>query len=296
MNHIGQLEYDKIIRLLAYECQSEPGEKYALSTKPLHEMPEINRRLAICSEILEMMEFNYRFNFEELHTLEELFKEPLHGVFNYDEFRLVCRNVIIGNQVKSYENEIKPYTKIAFFVNQITGLAHLEERYGKTFGPDGEVLDSASANLRSLRKNKQKTRDDIIKILNRKLQDAGTEKFVQEKIITQRDDRYVIPIKESSAPFVKGIIQGRSASKSSVYLEPEEVVGQNNTLRLITEQEKQEIYRIMKEFTSEILEVRDALLKNTELLATLDYYFAIGRMAKTFKAEIPEIVSMITKE
>ncbi|MBN2829136.1 MAG: Smr/MutS family protein [Candidatus Cloacimonetes bacterium] len=291
MNHSEQLEFDKIIRLLAIECQSEPGERIALSTKPLLEITVINRKLSIAREILEMMEFGYAFSFEELTSLEELFTEPLHGVFNFEEFKTICRAVIIGNSVKSRESDIKPYLNIAHFVAKISGLPHIEERFNKTFGPDGEVLDSASANLRSLRKNKQKTRDEIVHLLNKKLLDSGSEKFIQEKIITQRDDRYVIPIKESSAPFVKGIIQGRSSSKSTVYLEPEEIVGQNNTLRLISEQEKQEIYRIMKEFTSEIMEVKEALLQNSEVLAELDYYFAIGRLAKAFKAQIPEIVT-----
>ncbi|MDP8232704.1 MAG: Smr/MutS family protein, partial [Candidatus Zophobacter franzmannii] len=289
MDYIGQLEYDKIRLLVAEECHSQPGRLIAHALRPQRDIVTIQYRLDRCSETMELLGFGHSYSFENLTDLTEIFVEPFHGVLGYDEFQQVCSNVIAGNSLKSHEKELEPYKLTSVKIKNLIGLPHLEERYIRTFGPEGEVLDSASSNLRSLRKNKQKTRDTIMKILNKKLQDSASEKFIQEKIITQRDDRYVIPVKESAAPFVKGIVQGRSSSKSSIYLEPEEVVQSNNTLRLITEQEKQEIFKIMQEFTAEILEVKDTIIANTEILAEFDYYFAVCHYSKASKAKVPKI-------
>ncbi len=290
MDYIKQLEYDKIKAILAEECQSEVGKAIALKLRPERNKPAIELKLKRAHETIELHSYGHSVNFEELTVIDDIFEEPFHGVLNFEEFQAICRNVITSNLLKSCEEEFRPYELTSKRLNKILGLPHIEEKFKKTFGPEGEVLDTASGNLRSIRRNKQKTRTDIMKILNRKLNDSGSQKFIQEKIITQRDDRYVIPIKESSAPFVKGIVQGRSTSKSSVYVEPEEVVGSNNTLRLLGEQEKQEIYKILKEFTGMILEAKDAILENTKIMAEFDYYFAIARYAKTFKAEIPKLV------
>ncbi len=290
MDYIKQLEYDKIKEILANACQSQPGREIALKLRPEKSKQYAVLKLQRAQETMELLSYGHSVNFEELTVIDYIFEEPFHGVLNYEEFKDICSNIVIANILKSKEKEFEPYELTSSRIRKVIGLPHLEEKFKKTFSPEGEILDTASSNLRSIRKNKQKTRNDIMKILNFKLNDSSSQKFIQEKIITQRDDRYVIPVKESSAPFVKGIVQGRSTSKSSVYVEPEEVVGSNNTLRLLSEQEKQEIYKILKQFTEDILQVKESILENTKLLAEFDYYFAIAGYAKRFKAEVPKLV------
>jgi len=110
---------------------------------------------------------------------------------------------------------------------------------------------------------------------------------LHDSIVTQRNGRYVIPIKEGAFPFVQGIVHGRSSSKSSIYMEPHEIVGLNNDLELMSSEEKQEIFRIFKEYTEMILDHKSVLLEEIIYLQELDFFFAAARLANRLKAEKP---------
>jgi len=166
----------------------------------------------------------------------------------------------------------------------------LEKRYTQIFDFEGEIKDSASDNLRSIRKKKRQLRQNIVSELNGMIKSLQTKNFLHDDIITQRDGRFVIPIKEGSATFVNGIVHGRSGSKSSVFIEPQEVVKINNDLDLISEEERKEIYRIKCEYTKQILQNKDEIIANTKILQKLDFYYAVARFSNLLDAKIPKII------
>ncbi|MEN6445043.1 MAG: Smr/MutS family protein, partial [Candidatus Cloacimonas sp.] len=158
------------------------------------------------------------------------------------------------------------------------------------FDPDGEILDSASKELSGIRKRINTLRMQIQKTMQSLLTDSSIDRYLQDKFVTQREDRYVLPVKESAVPFVNGIVQSQSGSKSTVFIEPIAVVPLNNELQLIKQQEKQEIFRIFTEYTAAIKTKRKGILQNQEILAFLDFRFACGRLCNTLKAKIPVMI------
>jgi DNA mismatch repair protein MutS2 len=121
-------------------------------------------------------------------------------------------------------------------------------------------LDSASSALAAIRKRRRNVRTSIYDTLQKRMGEVAT--MLSDTIVTERNDRYVIPVKQGSEKFVPGMVQGRSGSKATVFVEPAEVVGLNNELKTLSDDEHEEILRILTEFTDQLREQTNAILAN----------------------------------
>ncbi len=287
MNSHKQLEYDKIKDYLAQECHSSLGSKMAFDLQPLHKIEEIEHSLELTSEIQILLRKGISFNFENISDIENLISNQKHQAFSFEEFQRIYFNVSTANQIAKKVKELDDHPVFLKFANRIVLLDEIENRFNQIFESDGEVKDSASSALASIRRKKKQVRKNLVSTLNKKVESLAASKFMHDNIVTQRDGRYVIPIKEGASSFVTGIIHGRSSSKSSIYMEPQEIVGLNNDLELVSSEEKQEIFRIFKEYTSTIMDYKTELLKEIIYLQELDYFFASARLADRLKAEKP---------
>lgn len=270
-------------------CHSELGVALARELHPLTDLNEINQRLQFSAECISWLPHHHEINLENLRNLRPLFEERQQQVFAFEELQQIAENCRLTGILKAWETELGDYPNLEKRIKRLIPFAWVVERFEQVFSPEGEILDTASPTLAAIRRKQRGMRDQIIKTLSDKFQDARFEKFLQEKIITQRDDRYVIPIKESTIAFVPGIVKGRSSSKASVYIEPQEVVGLNNELILLQEKEKAEIFRILSQFTNDILPLEDSLLRNTAVMQELDFYFAVARLGQILQARVPEL-------
>jgi DNA mismatch repair protein MutS2 len=284
------LEFTKICDLISVECHSDMGKMLALELQPLLVKKDILYKLGIISELQELLIEGINPSLEDLRPLGDVFLEFRGQTFDFEEFRIIYETTKIANGLFERKEEFSNRKKFFELISSLKSFPFIITKFVQIFDAEGEVQDSASPALKQIRKQQRFLRDDIIKTLNRKLQDSQFEKFIQEKIITQRDNRYVIPVKESNVAFVPGIVQGHSSSRSSVYMEPQEVVGMNNQLNLLFDEEKREIFRIMKEFTADILPFEDDLINNTRILQKVDFYFACGRFSNQMKAKEPHII------
>ena len=290
MIFIDQLEYHKIKELLVQECQSEPGKTVASKLRPLVNKKEIDHKLELTSEIQECLKNRIYYNFEDVSDISNLLQDFHHQTYNFEEFRKIYSNISAANILKREIKKLEDYHNFYRMVEDIFILSELEKRFNEIYFADGEIKDSASSQLFSIRKRKKKMRKRIVSSLNKKIEDFASNNFLFDKVVTQRGGRFVIPIKEGSVSFVKGIVHGKSASKSSVYMEPEEVVGLNNDIHILESEEKQEIFRILKKYSDDIQLSGKDILKNTEILKQIDFYFASARFAIRLKAEKPKIV------
>ena len=289
MNSHKQLEFDKIKDYLAQECHSQLGSRKALTLTPLNTIAEITYKLELTSEIQILLKKGILHNFENISDIEELISKQKHQTYNFEEFQQIYFNVSCANRVSKNIEELNDHPQYLKFVNRIIPLDDIELRFNKIFESDGEVKDNASSALASIRRKKKQVRKNLVSTLNKKVESLSASKFLHDSIVTQRNGRYVIPIKEGAYPFVQGIIHGRSSSKSSIYMEPQEIVGLNNDLDLVSSEEKQEIFRIFKEYTEMILDYKNVLLKDIIYLQELDFFFASARLGNRLKAEKPVI-------
>ena len=282
------VEFDKIIHLLEQECHCELGKILARNLAPLTDIEAINYKLEIISEFQDLATSEIALH--DICDLNSLFTEFIYEIFNFEECRQIYFNISAGNRIlhkiKVFENK----EKINELVHELSFLQELEDSYNRIFSSDGEVQDSASAKLAAIRRRKISLRRNITTEISKKIEYFDKEKFLFDKISTQRNGRFVIPVKENSVAFIPGIVHGKSAGKASVYIEPQEVVVLNNEMDLLHSDEKQEIYRILKEFSGEIKEEKDTIIRNTKVLQKLDFYRAAGSLSRKFESTKPEIL------
>ena len=284
------LEYDKIIDHIAHGCHSQAGRDRASRLQPLNDIPIINNSLTLLAEIQEALKHGHDFNFEDLLPLETLFDDNNQTVYDYEEFRLAYLNAALATEICSRRADLDVYKHLHKLLLKLFPLPQIAQQFERIFDVEGEVKDSASEELKRIRRKKILLREQIIRSLQKKFTETAFEHALQEKFVTQREGRYVIPIKETHVSQVKGIVQGHSGSKATVFMEPEDVVGVNNDLQMLQQEEKKEIFRIFQEFTEDIRALQNQLTDNYTRLAELDCSFACGRLGKTLQSRVPEIV------
>ena len=290
MKAFHQLEYNKIKDLLSQECHNELGGEIAEKLHPLNDKKEIEYNIQLTQEVQELLRNKISYNLENISNISELLLNLKHQTFNFEEFRKIYFNLRAANIFSADIENFEEQDNFRKLIKKIVPHPELEKRFLQIFDSLGEIKDDASSTLLSIRKRKKSVRLNIVSKLNKKMEDFSSNNFLFDKIITQRDDRFVIPIKEGSVSFVSGIVHGRSSSKSSVFMEPKEVVGMNNELDLLGSEEKQEIFRIMKDFTESIQTCKEDILENTEILKITDFFFASARLANKYNSQKPIIL------
>ncbi|MCF7793705.1 MAG: endonuclease MutS2 [Candidatus Cloacimonetes bacterium] len=290
MQVYSQLEYNKIKEILAEECHSGLGRQLALELKPLSSKTEVDKLLVLNEEIRNLIKTGLQFNFSRISNLNELLNNIKHITYNYEEFQQIYFNLEAANNIYYSEENQEDNPKFVNMIQKLFKLPELAERFKQIFDTEGLVKDSASTELANIRKKKRKLRRSITGLLNTKLNEFENKNYIHDKIVTQRDGRFVIPLKESSTSFVQGIVHGRSGSKNSVYMEPQEAVGINNEIDMTSSEEKREIHRIFIEYTKQLREYKTEIIDNTKILQELDFHFAVGRFSHSISAEKPEIV------
>lgn len=283
------LEYEKIRRQIAQRCHSLLGQDQCRSIQPLQDKSAIERNLNLNHEIQVCTEHGVQFSFAEIVDIRLLFEEEKGAVFGFEEFRNVYYNVACANQIHTASNELKDYHLLYKLLTKLHKLPEIAARFNRIFDFEGNVLDGASPELQQIRRQMSSLQARISRTMQNLLQDAQMSNYLQDKFVTQRNDRYVIPIKESAAPYVRGIVQSKSATKSTVFIEPESVVPLSNELQLLRQEEKNEIYRIFLNYTAEIRAFSAQIISNTVLLGELDMRFAIGKLGLALAARVPQI-------
>lgn len=283
------VEFDKIVCFTENECHSDLGRVLARKLTPLTDINKINYKLDIVSEFQDLT--SSVINLYDVSDLSALFTDFIYEIFNFEECRKIIFNISAGNRILKNIEVFEEKEKINELVHELTSLTDLEDSYNRIFSSDGEIQDSASSKLAGIRRRKISLRRNISSEISKKIDYYDKEKFLFDKISTQRNGRFVIPVKENSVAFIPGIVHGKSSGKASVYIEPQEVVVLNNEMDMLHSDEKQEIYRILKEFSTEIKDEKDTIVRNTEVLQKIDFYQAAGSLARKFKSSKPGITA-----
>jgi len=174
-------------------------------------------------------------------------------------------------------------------VAMIRPLKHLEDAVFSAIDERAEVRDSASPALRRVRKQLNRLRDDILGRLTGILQDGGFQKVIQEAVITIRDDRYVVPLKPNFRQSIKGVVHGQSGSRSTLFVEPLDILEQNNHLAELRMEEREEVERILRELTGQLSQEADAIECMVGALTAIDAISARSRFGLAFDGVIPVI-------
>ena len=172
---------------------------------------------------------------------------------------------------------------------KIQPLKQIEDAVISAIDDKAEVKDSASPALRKVRKQIVRTREDILGRMSGILQDSSFQKVIQEPVITVRDDRYVLPLKPNFRQSLNGVVHGQSGSRSTLFVEPLEILEQNNRLAELRMEEREEVERILRELTSLMTGEADAIEVTIEALAGIDAVYARARFGIEYEGTVPTL-------
>ncbi len=283
------LEYDALKAQIRQRCHSLPGQDKVDLLLPMADITAIELRLRTIGEIMEALAHGIAPDYSDLSDPEPIFEAQTQGIFSFEELHAIYLNALIANAVHALVDVCAEWKVLQGLVKGVRPLKEIAARFTQIFDAEGQVLDSASAELARIRKRGVSLRGSILKTMQSMLSDPGVERHLQDKFVTQREDRYVLPVKEGGAPSVPGIVQGYSGSRSTLFVEPAAVVPLNNELQMLKQDEKREIHRIISEFSAEVTAQKDPLLANAKALAELDFLFACGKLGRDLKAQVPKI-------
>ncbi|MDM5190231.1 endonuclease MutS2 [Bacillus sp. DX4.1] len=173
------------------------------------------------------------------------------------------------------------------YVAGIVSLYDLEKKITNCIGDGGEVVDSASDKLRGIRQQIRSAESRIREKLENMTRSSNAQKMLSDAIVTIRNDRYVIPVKQEYRGVYGGIVHDQSASGQTLFIEPQVIVELNNALQEARVKEKQEVERILMMLTEEVAAEADIVLGNVDIIANLDFIFAKALYAKRLKATKP---------
>jgi len=284
------LEFAKIVEQIGKRAHSPLGKSQALCLAPLASLDLARASQQLIAEIQAALKEGIELSLADLIEIKPLF-EASAGVFGYDEFLVLYRNTKLANLAASYLENVPEQSRLWKLLRGLRSYPELAKRFEQVFDPEGEVMDSASAELMRIRRALHGIRARIQKTMQTLMNDNQYSGFLQDKFVTQRDDRYVLPIKESGSPFVRGIVQSQSGSGSTLFIEPEAVVPMNNELQMLKQEEKKEIFRIFQSYTQDYRDIKTEVIRNQEILAELDYRFATGKLANELNARVPQMCS-----
>ena len=289
---LSVLEYPKILERLKAFCDFSASMELARSLEPTDSYDLALARLAETSEARRLFSTNDHIGIGGAHDIRSAADlAGRGGVLDPQQLLDVKSTLVSCRELKrSLERRTEEYPRLAQIAAGLPEAHGIVDSISRVLSERGEVLDSASPKLATLRREIKIAHDRLMSRLQRYLTESASK--LQEPIITQRDGRYVIPLRAEFKGQIKAVVHDQSSSGATLFVEPLPIVELNNTMRELQLQERDEERRILYELSSQIGEHREELTYGVENLAMLDLIFAKAKYAEELKASEPILHKM----
>ena len=290
---LEKLEYFNILKKLStYSC-TYIGKELCVNTRPSYSFAQVEIMQA---QINEAFSFIIKYGIPPLSDFPDVLDILIKLESSYT---LSIKNILEINHILKLSSELQKYfyssdnINVENFpvLNALFSLLYvntnLSREIEETFFDVNTVNDKASPVLFDLRKNRRKKEQDIKDRLNSFLHSSTYQKYLQESVITIRNDRYVIPVKNESRSFIKGFIHDISASGSTAFIEPISVFEINNEINNIKIEESIEIERILDNFSNKLSSLTSEINTTIKAIGDIDYLFAKAKYSKNINATSP---------
>ena len=288
------LELDKILELLANEATIDDAKRLALQIIPETDLESVQRLLLNTFDAYTFMARYSSPSFGSAQNVSvSLNRANASAVLSMRELIDIAETLRVIRTVKEWRINCSGMenTSIDIYFDNLTANKYLEEKINFAIKNEEELNDNASPALYDIRRKiiakSAKIRDSLEKIVK-----GPSAKYLQEAIITQRDGRFVVPLKVEHKGQINGILHDTSSSGSTIFIEPMAVVETNNEIRVLKLREREEIDRILAELSLEAGSFADSIIKSFEALAQLNFIFAKAKLAYKMKAVMPGINSI----
>lgn len=285
------LEYNKIIELLSSQAGSEMAKEKLKALTPSDNAAEIREYLAETTEAVSVIVRKGSLPVGQIYDIENaMHLARKGGSLTMRQLLQVLYNLKVASNVVTFlKSDLPPLPIINGMAEVIVTFPRLAERIDRCILSEDEMADSASPELRTIRRDIVRQNDAIRNRLNSILNSSTSKTYLQDAIVTMRDGRYVVPVKAENRSKVPGIVHDQSGSGATLFIEPQVIVELNNKLRELELAEKAEIDRILAELSSNVAEHFHDIMNNQKLLIDLDVFFAKGKLSCMMKAEEPAI-------
>ena len=290
---LEKLEYYSILKKLSTYACTYIGKELCINTRPSYSYAQVE---ILQNQIDEAFSFITKYGLPPISDIPNILDTLSKLEAGYT---LSINNILEINSILKISSEFQKY----FYLNDNINVENfpvlntlfsliytnknLSQEIDATFFDENTINDKASPILFDLRKKKRKLENEIKDKLNSFLYSSTYQKHLQEAVITIRNDRYVIPVKNESRTFVKGFIHDISASGSTVFIEPLSVFEINNEINNIKIEESIEIEKILKNFSNKLLDLTPDISTSIKSIGDIDYLFAKAKYSKSINGTSP---------
>ena len=287
------LEFDKIREMLASVCPTEGSKELARALRPSRAIGTVRRMLAETDTAKTMQMTKGMPPFGGVSDITAAVERADKGaVLSIGEVLAVGRMLSASRAVQEYRKEDRTEeTALDEYFMRLVPNKKLEDKIDRAIAGEDMVADTASDTLYNIRRKMRTENNRIRDSLQKYISGGAYSKFLQESIVTMRDGRYVIPVKQEYKNEIKGLVHDTSASGATLFIEPLSVVEANNELRLLERQEADEIERILSELSADIAMIASALLENYRNLTLLAFIFGKSQFSYKLDAIAPQITA-----
>ncbi|MFN2281004.1 MAG: endonuclease MutS2, partial [Anaerolineales bacterium] len=285
------LEYPRILNALADLCHFNPAREQALDLHPLNDLEAVRSLQRETAEALDLLTLHPATTIGGARDLRPITADARRGKVLEATRLLEVKDTLVASRnlarmMSKLEGDYPSLSRLSAELPDAQGLIN---EITKVVSDQGEILDSASPKLANIRKDLVIRRTRLRTRMESILRSPEVSKYLQEAIITQRNGRYVVPLKAEARSSLLGIVHDQSASGATIYIEPQSMVEANNLYRQLELDERDEIHRILAELTARVAEHAEELDNLVDTLTKIDLALARGRYALALNAIEPKL-------
>ena len=283
---LSTLEYNKIIsRLVSFAC-SDGAKQILHKLEPMTDIDKINTALDYTNDALTRVYQKGSVDFSRIKDIRgSIARLKVGSSLNALELLNISMLLECAAHIKEYYEQRAD--SIQPLIDMLDPVTLLNNAIKKCIISEDEISDDASANLRSIRRQKNIAADRIHTELNKILNSPSTRTYLQDYVITTRQGRFCLPVKAEYKSLMPGMVHDQSSTGSTVFIEPAAVVKLNNDIRELELKEQAEIEVILADLSAKAAEYTDSLLSDYEILTNLDCIFAKALLSRHFNCSRP---------
>ncbi|MCJ7604665.1 MAG: endonuclease MutS2 [Dehalococcoidales bacterium] len=289
---LDMLEFPRIREMIAGYTAFSGGRELAENLLPRQDAQGILHLLAQTAEARQLLNLDQGFSIGDVTDIrEKAYLAEKEGILEPLSLLEVRSSLAALHALRRYLKELaEDYPRLGEIAGNIEELRQIEKDIGSCIDPSGEVLDSASPALGTIRRQLRDTRSQILEKLEQIVRSPRGQRILQEDIITEREGRYVVLVKMENRHDIKGIVHDISNTEATVFIEPAITVGLGNAIRELVIEERREIERILRILSAGVGAHADDIARNIELAAELDLIMAKARFGRRIKGAEPVII------
>ncbi|WP_110927161.1 endonuclease MutS2 [Bacillus massiliglaciei] len=288
------LEFHKIKEELLHYATSSVGKEAAGALRPSSDLTEVQNWQEETEEAAKIIRLRGSLPLGGIFDIRPQAKRAqIGGMISPTELMEIASTIRAGRVLSRFfedlaEQEIE-VPLLQEYMSTLNPLAELQQKITFAISEHGTVLDSASDTLRGLRNQLRTNESRVRERLESMIRSSNASKMLSDAIVTIRNDRFVLPVKQEYRSVYGGIIHDQSSSGQTLFIEPEAIVQLNNSLQETRVKEQMEIERILRELSSHVAAYTPELFQNVKVLGHIDFVSAKAKYAKAIKGTKPSL-------